>query len=135
MQLLSGAFAGEGRAMPLPYPSISLSDFELLDTLGTGSFGRVRLVKFLNAPAAKPTYYALKILKKSEVIYLKQVDHVKTEKKILEELNHLCDGDCVLVVLIKDAMALRDCEAPLWLGSLAEVQLARFLPQAVHNTP
>ena len=27
-------------------------------------------------------------LKKSEVIYLKQVEHVKTEKKILEEIQH-----------------------------------------------
>ena len=33
-------------------------------------------------------YYALKILKKSEVIYLKQVEHVKTEKKLLERIDH-----------------------------------------------
>jgi protein kinase X len=33
-------------------------------------------------------YYALKILKKSEVIYLKQVEHVKTEKKLLEVISH-----------------------------------------------
>ena len=59
--------------MPLPFPSIQLSDFELLDTLGTGSFGRVRLVKYLPAQSGKTTYYPLKILKKSEVIYLKQV--------------------------------------------------------------
>ena len=35
--------------MPLKYPKIGLGDFEMLDTLGTGSFGRVRLVKFLQA--------------------------------------------------------------------------------------
>ena len=74
--------------MPLPYPSISLNDFELLDTLGTGSFGRVRLVKFGAAKAGDTQYYALKILKKSEVIYLKQVEHVKTEKKLLETITH-----------------------------------------------
>jgi len=74
--------------MPLKYPNISLSDFELMDTLGTGSFGRVRLVKFLQAPTGTPIYYALKILKKSEVIYLKQVEHVKTEKKLLEQIMH-----------------------------------------------
>jgi len=74
--------------MPLKYPNISLTDFELMDTLGTGSFGRVRLVKFLQAPAGTPIYYALKILKKSEVIYLKQVEHVKTEKKLLEQIMH-----------------------------------------------
>ena len=75
--------------MPLKYPNISLTDFELMDTLGTGSFGRVRLVKFLQAGASSGTlYYALKILKKSEVIYLKQVEHVKTEKKLLEQIMH-----------------------------------------------
>lgn len=70
--------------MVLQFPDISLSDFEVRDTLGTGSFGRVRLVKYKGD--GKP--YALKILKKSEVIYLKQVEHVKTEKKVLEELDH-----------------------------------------------
>jgi len=74
--------------MPLKYPSIALKDFELLDTLGTGSFGRVRLVKFLGDGGAPDPYYALKILKKSEVIYLKQVEHVKTEKKLLETITH-----------------------------------------------
>jgi len=54
------------------------------DTLGTGSFGRVRLVMY--KPDGK--FYALKILKKSEVIYLKQVEHVKTEKHILERISH-----------------------------------------------
>ena len=68
----------------LPFPNIALGDFELHDTLGTGSFGRVRLAKYL----PKPGFYALKILKKSEVIYLKQVEHVKTEKKLLETISH-----------------------------------------------
>jgi len=69
-----------------------LSHFEQKDTLGTGSFGRVRLVKYLgngkegNEYAGK--HYALKILKKTEVIYLKQVEHVKTEKCILEVIGH-----------------------------------------------
>ena len=62
----------------------SLADFEMKDTLGTGSFGRVRLVMY--KPDGK--FYALKILKKSEVIYLKQVEHVKTEKHILERISH-----------------------------------------------
>jgi len=70
--------------MPMKFPDLSLSHLELRATLGTGSFGRVRLVRHLSSNG----YYALKILKKSEVIYLKQVDHVKTEKKILEEIEH-----------------------------------------------
>ena len=39
-------------------------------------------------PTHGRNFYALKILKKSEVIYLKQVEHVKTEKKLLEEISH-----------------------------------------------
>lgn len=54
------------------------------ETLGTGSFGRVRLVQYKE----NLKHYALKILKKSEVIYLKQVEHVKTEKKLLEQIDH-----------------------------------------------
>ena len=73
----------------MKFSDLSLADFELRDTLGTGSFGRVRLVKFISNQASKgDEFFALKILKKSEVIYLKQVEHVKTEKKILEEISH-----------------------------------------------
>eukprot|EP00316_Scyphosphaera_apsteinii_P002511 CAMPEP_0119329008 /NCGR_PEP_ID=MMETSP1333-20130426/74804_1 /TAXON_ID=418940 /ORGANISM="Scyphosphaera apsteinii, Strain RCC1455" /LENGTH=117 /DNA_ID=CAMNT_0007338017 /DNA_START=69 /DNA_END=418 /DNA_ORIENTATION=+ len=67
------------------FNGLTRDDFELGATLGTGSFGRVRLVKYKPNPE-KP--YALKMLKKSEVIYLKQVDHIKTEKAILEEIGH-----------------------------------------------
>lgn len=31
---------------------------------------------------------ALKMLKKTEIIRLKQIDHVKSEKKILESVDH-----------------------------------------------
>ena len=71
-------------AMPMKFPALELKDCELRATLGTGSFGRVRLIKHKSDNG----YYALKMLKKSEVIHLKQVDHVKTEKKILEEIQH-----------------------------------------------
>ena len=70
--------------MPLKFPKLELADLELRATLGTGSFGRVRLVRHV----ADKGFYALKILNKSEVIHKKQVEHVKTEKKILEEVTH-----------------------------------------------
>eukprot|EP01069_Polyplicarium_translucidae_P000601 Polyplicarium_translucidae@DN1314_c0_g1_i1.p1 len=66
---------------------LELNDFELLPTVGTGTFGRVRVVRFKD-----PRFYsiplALKILKKSEVIRLKQVEHVKAEKDILLPISH-----------------------------------------------
>ena len=56
----------------LPFPSIALGDFELHDTLGTGSFGRVRLVHHA-APPPNGTAYALKSLHKGLLLKLGQV--------------------------------------------------------------
>ena len=51
---------------------------------GTGTFGRVFLVKH----TATGNFFALKVLRKMEVVRLKQVDHIKNEKKILAAINH-----------------------------------------------
>tara|TARA_B100000524_G_scaffold346425_1_gene246583 strand:+ start:2388 stop:2660 length:273 start_codon:yes stop_codon:yes gene_type:complete len=50
------------------YASLSLEDLVVKETLGTGSFGRVRLVQHKDG-----RHFALKMLKKTEIIYLKQV--------------------------------------------------------------
>ena len=64
-----------------------LNDFNFISTLGTGTFGRVRLVKHRDEPeSVRPM--ALKCLKKSEIIRLKQTEHIKSEKNILERINH-----------------------------------------------
>lgn len=63
---------------------LKLSDYEIGKTLGTGSFGRVKIAK--NKKNGK--YYAIKLLKKSELIKLKQVDHIMNEIKILSILDH-----------------------------------------------
>eukprot|EP01136_Pigoraptor_vietnamica_P001844 Opistho-1_new@29007 len=60
----------------------SLQDFELLETLGTGTFGRVYLCKH----KATGKYYAMKVLKKVEVVRLKQVEHIQSEKDILSQI-------------------------------------------------
>lgn len=61
-------------------------DFDLRATVGTGTFGRVRVVKIKGSSDRSPM--ALKILKKSEIIRLKQVEHVKAEKEILTSISH-----------------------------------------------
>jgi serine/threonine protein kinase len=61
-----------------------LDDFTLGVTLGTGSFGRVRLA----TKTADNTVWAIKMLKKSEVIRLQQVEHMLSEKSILMEIDH-----------------------------------------------
>jgi serine/threonine protein kinase len=60
--------------------------FRIGDTLGTGTFGRVRLVTY--DQKGKTSYFALKMLKKSEIIRLKQVEHIKAEKSILSRIAH-----------------------------------------------
>ena len=63
---------------------IKLSDYEMDRTLGSGSFGKVKLAK----NKKDGNYVAIKILKKSELIKLKQVDHILNEIKILTMIDH-----------------------------------------------
>jgi serine/threonine protein kinase len=51
---------------------------------GTGTFGRVRLAK----SKKEEKYFALKQLKKSEVVRLKQVEHVGAERQLLANVDH-----------------------------------------------
>ncbi|KAF1999021.1 Pkinase-domain-containing protein [Amniculicola lignicola CBS 123094] len=59
-------------------------DFELIKTLGTGTFARVWLVRLLDdRKGAQDSVFALKILRKVDVIRLKQVEHVRNERNVL----------------------------------------------------
>ncbi|KAF2114142.1 kinase-like domain-containing protein [Lophiotrema nucula] len=59
-------------------------DFELVKTLGTGTFARVWLVRLKNtAKGDQNKVFALKILRKVDVIRLKQVEHVRNERNVL----------------------------------------------------
>lgn len=62
----------------------NLRNFEDICTLGTGTYGRVHLLKHRKSNK----YYALKIMIIDSVIRSKQVDHVHNEKKILERIDH-----------------------------------------------
>ncbi|XP_076818914.1 cAMP-dependent protein kinase catalytic subunit PRKX-like isoform X1 [Clavelina lepadiformis] len=64
--------------------SFSLEDLEILTTIGTGTFGRVVLVKERHTKE----FFALKVMKILDVIKLKQVQHVKSEKLILSQIQH-----------------------------------------------
>lgn len=63
---------------------VKISDYDILTTIGVGTFGRVRLVK--NKQTGK--YYAAKILKKIEILKSKQIDHVQNESQILNIIHH-----------------------------------------------
>lgn len=60
-------------------PRVTLSDFNIIKTVGTGSYGRVVL-----ATKGKDEYYAIKILKKRDILRLKVLDHTLNEKRVLQ---------------------------------------------------
>lgn len=62
----------------------TLDDLEILKTVGTGTFGRVCLCRV----RASGEYRALKVLNIQDLVRLKQVEHVKNEKAILQTVNH-----------------------------------------------
>jgi len=90
-----------------------LEDFELIRTIGTGSFGkkkkkfqkikifilgRVLLVKHRTDPTNKTI--AMKILDKQVVVKMKQIDHTLAEKRILQALS--CPFIVKLLFTFKD---------------------------------
>ncbi|KAJ3360787.1 serine/threonine protein kinase, AGC [Allomyces javanicus] len=64
---------------------LHLGDFQLLETLGTGTFGRVHLARHRSATNQ---YYAMKVLAKTDVVRLKQVAHINSERAILARVHH-----------------------------------------------
>ena len=62
----------------------SFTDFQILRTLGTGSFGRVHLVRSVH----NNRYYAIKVLKKVQIVKMKQVEHTNDERRMLKLVEH-----------------------------------------------
>ncbi|CAN9236736.1 unnamed protein product [Alternaria alternata] len=62
----------------------SLTDFTIQRTLGTGSFGRVHLVQSKH----NQRFYAVKVLKKAQVVKMKQVEHTNDERRMLQQVKH-----------------------------------------------
>jgi serine/threonine protein kinase len=67
-----------------PHCQLKLDNFKVQRTLGTGSFGRVHLIQ----SKINKRYYALKVLKKAEIVKLKQVEHTNNERAILISIQH-----------------------------------------------
>lgn len=67
-----------------PHCKLELDKFIVQRTLGTGSFGRVHLIQ----SKINKRYYALKVLKKAEIVKLKQVEHTNSERAILSRVQH-----------------------------------------------
>ncbi|KAA8647138.1 hypothetical protein EYZ11_011399 [Aspergillus tanneri] len=73
----------EEKHLGISIRNLTVDDFALLKTLGTGTFARVWLVRSKDEVQRRDKVYALKILRKADVIKLKQVEHVRNERKTL----------------------------------------------------
>ncbi|UZJ57461.1 hypothetical protein CBS101457_006781 [Exobasidium rhododendri] len=74
---------------PHPSHAVRLEDFDVLQTLGTGTFGRVLLVRKKGADINnRCNYFALKVLNKSQIVRLKQVEHSNSEQSVLKKVDH-----------------------------------------------
>ena len=63
---------------------LTINDFTTLKFIGKGSYGKVLLVEKKD----DKKIYAMKILKKKAMIKRNQVTHIKTERKIMELVDH-----------------------------------------------
>ncbi|MES1912265.1 MAG: hypothetical protein MHM6MM_004569 [Cercozoa sp. M6MM] len=63
---------------------MSVDDFDLLAVVGKGSFGKVMQVRHKRTGQI----YAMKVLKKKELIKRKQVLHTRTERNVLVDVTH-----------------------------------------------
>uniref|UniRef100_A0A7S4R7M8 cAMP-dependent protein kinase n=1 Tax=Alexandrium monilatum TaxID=311494 RepID=A0A7S4R7M8_9DINO len=63
-----------------------VADFDFGATVGTGKFGRVRVLQIKESRDRTPM--AIKIMQKAKVIQLKQVEHVMAERQILAMVEH-----------------------------------------------
>ena len=62
---------------------LTYNDFQPLKLLGTGSFGRVLLVRFLT----NNQLYAMKILSKNQIKLKHQEEHTRTERNLMVQIN------------------------------------------------
>ncbi|XP_058001943.1 serine/threonine-protein kinase CBK1 isoform X4 [Hevea brasiliensis] len=72
--------------MRLKRHKICVDDFDLLTIIGRGAFGEVRLCR----EKKSGNIYAMKKLKKSEMLSRGQVEHVKAERNLLAEVASHC---------------------------------------------
>ena len=73
--------------------NVTIDDFNILKVLGRGAFGKVMLVekkgilRFFNIYKDSKELFALKSLRKKNIIENEQIENTKTEKMILEHGN------------------------------------------------
>lgn len=69
--------------MALTKTKTPLNTYELVKTIGTGTFGRV----YLTYNKHSNSFFAMKVLRKKDVIKLRQVEHINNERAILSAIS------------------------------------------------
>ncbi|XP_059274861.1 uncharacterized protein LOC132029603 isoform X1 [Lycium ferocissimum] len=86
MHLIKDLEQKETEYMRLKRHKICVDDFELLTIIGRGAYGEVRLCR----EKKSGNIYAMKKLKKSEMLIRGQVEHVRAERNLLAEVASHC---------------------------------------------
>ncbi|XP_022954173.1 serine/threonine-protein kinase tricorner-like [Cucurbita moschata] len=124
----------ETEYMRLKRHKMGVSDFDLLTIIGKGAFGEVRVCR----EKTSGQVYAMKKLKKSEMLRRGQVEHVRAERNLLAEVDSNCivklycsfqddeflylimeylpGGDMMTLLMRKDT--LTDDEARFYVGEI-----------------
>jgi len=74
----------ETEYLRLKRAKLGVEDFDPLKVIGKGAFGEVRLVQKID----NGHVYAMKVLRKSEMVEKEQVAHVRAERDVLVEVDH-----------------------------------------------
>ncbi|KAI9585996.1 cGMP-dependent protein kinase, isozyme 2 forms cD5/T2 isoform X2 [Glossina fuscipes] len=74
----------ERRKINEEFREVSLTDLRVIATLGVGGFGRVELVQILGDNSRS---FALKQMKKAQIVETRQQQHIMSEKEIMGEAN------------------------------------------------
>ncbi|EGZ17042.1 hypothetical protein PHYSODRAFT_360424 [Phytophthora sojae] len=87
---MSNQGRSESNAQPPGNSKLSVEDFDLLKVIGKGAFGKVMLVrkKVPDGSTTPNAIYAMKVLKKASVFAKNQVEHTKSERRILRDIDH-----------------------------------------------
>jgi len=87
----------ERRKINEEFRDVKLTDLRIIATLGVGGFGRVELVQIQNDSSRS---FALKQMKKAQIVETRQQQHIMSEKEIMGEAN--CDFIVKLFKTFKD---------------------------------
>ena len=120
---------------PTVSTTVTIEDFELIKPISKGAFGKVFLAKKKNTSF----YYAIKVLKKDEMIRKNQVDNIKQERKILSRTNspflvklYYSFQSINNLYLVQEYCNGGDCAAMLkLLGSLEESLAKTYIAEVI----